>query len=158
MDEDAINGDDNLDGNKEQLESFYIKTQLSEYMIRLEQDLPVSIESLSKPTSDDANAWLLYIENIREKYEEIRREFEWKLVEGLIEHTYMILQEAGRKPFKFKSEQLKKKWVKEKIVLSIPKYLSKSSKTRYNQAYDHIYDVIVTFENNKIPKDIWLPI
>ncbi|CAG8753562.1 10308_t:CDS:2, partial [Dentiscutata erythropus] len=67
MDEDAIISDDNLDSNKEQLESSYIKTQLSKYMIRLEQDFPVSIENFSKPTSDDANAWLLYIENIREK-------------------------------------------------------------------------------------------
>ncbi|CAG8822503.1 17579_t:CDS:2 [Racocetra persica] len=141
--------------NKNESKKNYAKFQLENYINRLNEDFE-PIKNHHKPDSLDPKEWASYLKVTKKKIEITRIQAEWPYIGTLFEYTFLLIQESKKKLFT--TEELRKKWVKDELMQSTSNDLSESHRNRYKQVYDHLYNLIKTFEENEISMNEWFPL
>ncbi|CAG8810975.1 5307_t:CDS:1, partial [Cetraspora pellucida] len=67
------------------------------------------------------------------KSENIKKEVDWKYVEGLFEHVYHIIEDTKNPKLGYNNEKERKAWIKNKLHLSINNDFKSSTKVRHKQ-------------------------
>ncbi|CAG8459283.1 27161_t:CDS:2 [Gigaspora margarita] len=134
----------------------YIEAQLKAYISRLNSDRISINPCIEQPNSADHKKWSDYIQEAKKYSEEMRRNADWVLVGVLINQTNMIMQLWKNK--KFKDENKCKKDLMTNLTNSIPDNISVTQFGRCKQVYDHIFDLILKLEDQKIPMKTWYPL
>ncbi|CAG8707683.1 15796_t:CDS:2 [Dentiscutata erythropus] len=134
----------------------YIEAQLQAYISRLKSDkIPINI-GIEQPNSADHKQWLAYIKEVKKFSEEMKHNAEWTFVGVLISQTYKIMQILINK--KFKDDDKCKKDLMTILTNSIPDDTSATQAGRCKQVYDHITDLILKLEDQKILIETWYPL
>ncbi|RIB12888.1 hypothetical protein C2G38_2199462 [Gigaspora rosea] len=153
MDIDEILEEEKIEEKSEKLNREYLNSCFNEYMLKLETPSESTV-FLEKPQTSEPEEWLRYFSNLMNLIEEYKRDYEWKLVESYIDYAYIVFTEYET----CENQYLKKKNVKNKLYAAVKEDKPTIWKSRCRQAFDHIYDMIVFFNESDISREIWVPL
>ncbi|CAG8628878.1 28011_t:CDS:2 [Dentiscutata erythropus] len=134
----------------------YIEAQLQAYISRLKSDkIPINI-GIEQANSVDNEQWSAYIKEVKKFSEEMKHNAEWTFVSVLISQTNKIIQILKNK--KFRDDDKRKKDLMTILTNSILDDTSATQASRCKQVYDHITDLILKLEDQKILIETWYPL